>query len=157
MQMFLYSIDARWETSAAWQQAEMSNKKLSDEVGNNANVAQAAARQAAAEAQVRLFNACMHSCGIVCTDYIHLHSLQQIEPQVVSAINQLEAQRELSGTTTQAANQGKLDVEAAKGVASNTAAIAVEQAKNLANGAYATAQVCQPCRSAYFVLNSLAV
>ncbi|EPT01523.1 hypothetical protein FOMPIDRAFT_90189 [Fomitopsis schrenkii] len=109
------NIDARWETSAAWQQAEMSNKKLSDEVGNNANVAQAAARQAAAEAQ-------------------------QIEPQVVSAINQLEAQRELSGTTTQAANQGKLDVEAAKGVASNTAAIAVEQAKNLANGAYATAQ-----------------
>ena len=67
--------------------------------------------------------------------------LQQIEPQVVSAVNQLEAQRELSGSTTQAANQGKFDVEAAKGVASNTAATAVEQAKNLANSAYATAQV----------------
>ena len=68
--------------------------------------------------------------------------LQQIEPQVVSAVNQLEAQRELSTSTTQAANQGKFDVEAAKGVASSTAATAVEQAKNLANSAYATAQVC---------------
>ena len=68
-------------------------------------------------------------------------ALQHIEPQVVSAVNQLEAQRELSGSTSQAANQGKFDVEAAKGVASNTAATAVEQAKNLANSAYATAQV----------------
>ena len=52
------STDARWETSAAWQQAEMSTKELSDEVGKNASVAQAAARQAAAEAQVRPFDVC---------------------------------------------------------------------------------------------------
>ncbi|KZT75014.1 hypothetical protein DAEQUDRAFT_807286 [Daedalea quercina L-15889] len=109
------NTDARWETSAAWQQAEMSTKELSDEVGKNASQAQTAARQAAAEAQ-------------------------QIEPQVVSAVNELEAQRSLSESTTQAVNQGKFDVEAAKGMASSTAATAVEQAKNLANSAYATAQ-----------------
>ncbi|KAI0727801.1 hypothetical protein C8Q72DRAFT_795635 [Fomitopsis betulina] len=109
------AAESRWETSAAWQQAEMTSKKLSDEVGKNANATQVAAQQAAAEAQ-------------------------QIKPQIVSAVNELEAQRQLSGSTTQAANQGKLDLEAAQGIASNTAAVAVEQAKNLASSAYATAQ-----------------
>ncbi|KAH9937296.1 uncharacterized protein B0H18DRAFT_969977 [Fomitopsis serialis] len=109
------STDAHWETSAAWQQAEMSTKELSDEVGKNAGQVQTAARQAASEAQ-------------------------QIEPQVISAVNELEAQRSLSEATTQAANQGQFDVQAAKNMAGTTAATAVEQAKNLANGAYATAQ-----------------
>lgn len=75
-----------------------------------------------------------------------LLAIQQIKPQIVSAVNELEAQRQASSSATQAANQGKLDIEAAKGVAVNTAAVAVEQAKNLASSAYATAQVCPPCR-----------
>lgn len=69
-------------------------------------------------------------------------------------MNELEAQRQLSGSTTQAANQGKLDIEAAKGVASNAAAVSVEQAKNLASSAYTTAQVCHLCRYAYMMILS---
>ncbi|KAH9836927.1 uncharacterized protein C8Q71DRAFT_577911 [Rhodofomes roseus] len=109
------NTDSRWETSAAWQQAEMSTKELSDEVNKNASQAQTAAQQAASEARV-------------------------IEPQVISAVNELEAQRALSEATTQATEQGKFDVEAARNTAGATATTAVEQAKNIANSAYATAQ-----------------
>ncbi|CCM04435.1 uncharacterized protein FIBRA_06615 [Fibroporia radiculosa] len=103
--------DARFDTSVAWAQAEASTNKLSREIGQNAAQIQAAAGQAADEAQ-------------------------RHEPQVISAVNQLEAGRAVSEKTTQATSQGMFDVENAKA----TAASAVEQAKNMANNAYQSAQ-----------------
>lgn len=53
-------------------------------------------------------------------------------------MNQLE--QGLAHKTDAAASQGAVDVEAAKASATGY----VEQAKNLASGAFATAQVCTP-------------
>ncbi|PCH33986.1 hypothetical protein WOLCODRAFT_148048 [Wolfiporia cocos MD-104 SS10] len=107
--------DARFGTSAAWAQAEASTHKLSNEVAQNAATLQSAAAHAASEAQ-------------------------EHEPQVVSAVNQLEAGRALEQKTNEAVAQGMFDVQSAKNTAASTAASAVQQAKNMANSAYQTAQ-----------------
>ncbi|KAF9814196.1 hypothetical protein IEO21_05265 [Rhodonia placenta] len=103
--------DARFETSAAWAAAEASTNTLSNEVNRNASQLQTAAGQAASEAQ-------------------------QTEPQVVSAVNELEAGRAVNQQMDQATTQGMFDVESAKATASS----AVEQARSMANSAYQTAQ-----------------
>lgn len=59
------------------------------------------------------------------------------QPVAADAVNQLE--EGLSQKTNAAATEGAVDVEAAKASATGY----VEQAKNLAGSAIATAQVCQ--------------
>ncbi|KAI0964047.1 hypothetical protein AcW1_000959 [Taiwanofungus camphoratus] len=114
-----HESDARFETSAAWAQAEASTSGLSDEIGKNAQQLQSVAEEAASEAQEK-------------------------EPQAVSAVNQLEAG--LSNQTNAAASQGKFDVEKAKAAgasyleqAKNLASSAVGAAQSYLNGSQSAA------------------
>ncbi|KZT02455.1 uncharacterized protein LAESUDRAFT_409078 [Laetiporus sulphureus 93-53] len=107
--------DARFETTAAWAQVEAPTAELSNEVGKNASQMQNVAEQVAVEAQEK-------------------------KPQVVSAVNQLEAGLALENKTNQASEQGQRDIDSARATVASAAQSAVEQAKTFANSAYETAQ-----------------
>ncbi|KAL4241830.1 hypothetical protein ABKN59_000730 [Abortiporus biennis] len=96
--------DARFETSAAWAEAEAPNKSIADEVEHNAEVLHNAAEDAATKAQFK---------------------------SPAAAVDQLE--RGMSNTTNAAAAEGKSNVQGY-----------VQQVKDLANSAIATAQSYLP-------------
>ncbi|KAL6298717.1 hypothetical protein BKA93DRAFT_753968 [Sparassis latifolia] len=106
-----HQSNARFETTAAFVEAEASTAELTSEVGHNADQMHTAAETAAAHAQHK-------------------------EP--ASAVDELE--EGLSNTTNVAASQGWFDVQSAKAATAGYA----EQAKNLANSAYQTAQQYVP-------------
>ncbi|KAJ3481717.1 hypothetical protein NLI96_g7473 [Meripilus lineatus] len=92
--------DARFETSAAWAEAEASNVKLADQVEKNAEKMHHAARDAAATAQRR---------------------------SSVSAVDQLE--QNLSAKTSQATAEGEANVQGYVAQAKNLASSALATAQ----------------------------